>query len=53
MSLRIFAGSVVLSVAALGASNAMAQDASIDQVYQTIRAGRLADAQGIDGQGAS
>ncbi len=48
MSLRKFAGMAVLSAAAaFGSGIAMAQDASIDQVYQAVRAGHYADAQGM------
>ncbi len=48
MSLRTFAQIAVFSAAAaFGPGIAMAQDASIDQVYQAVRAGHYAEAQGM------
>ena len=45
MSLRKFGGLMVLSATIFGSSAVMAQDATVDQVYQAVKAGRLDDAQ--------
>jgi hypothetical protein len=47
MSLRKIAGLMVLSATIFGSSAVMAQDATVDQVYQAVRAGRLNDAQAM------
>lgn len=47
MSLRNMSSAVVLATALFAAGGAMAQDATIDQVYQAANAGRFADAQSM------